>query len=327
MKKQATIEESSWCRHCSKLLPLSDFYESTDMGKIDKNGKMSLCKNCINSLYQEFFEEKNSIEKAIHQLCIILNVKYSNDAASATRQQINTMTEKGKTITAVFGIYKSKLIATKPSMDKSIEEYLGYEDVGTIFVDKKFSPKEAPLPDEVIDFWGREMSEEDIRYLEGEYKQFKKSNPAETYPEIVLLKNVCLTELRIKKAMISNDDIEKPLKTLQDLMKNLAISPNSAIAGSQKDSFEGIGMWIADVEKYEPCEWMKNDPRGDVYRDVTDVEGYFESYTVRPLKNFITASRDFNIVDEDKEEDAMYSGLSDEDDDEESGYDENEEES
>ena len=182
MKKQATIEESSWCRHCSRLLPLSDFYESTDMGKIDKNGKMSLCKNCINSLYQEFFEEKNSIEKAIHQLCIILNVKYSNDAASSTRQQINTMTEKGKTITAVFGIYKSKLIATKPSMDKSIEEYLGYEDVGTIFVDKKFSPKEAPLPDEVIDFWGREMSEEDIRYLEGEYKQFKKSNPAETYP-------------------------------------------------------------------------------------------------------------------------------------------------
>ena len=83
---------------------------------------------------------------------------------------------------------------------------------------------------------------------------------------------------------------------LQELMKNLAISPNainnSLNGGKAMDTF---GLWIKDIEIEEPAEWMKGDPRGDIYRDIDNVEEYFEKYTTRPLKNFILQSKDFNI--------------------------------
>jgi len=60
-------------------------------------------------------------------------------------------------------------------------------------------------------------------------------------------------------------------------------------------------MWIQDIEREEPAQWLKTDPRGDMYRDVANVEDYFQKYIVRPLKNFIQGSRDFNTDEEEIE--------------------------
>lgn len=282
-----------------RLLPEKQFYDATDAGLIDSNGKLSVCKPCISDLYNQFFEEYGSVEKSLHKLCMSLNIKFSNEAASATQSQITTFIERGKTVRNVFGIYKSKLVAVNPSMDKSTDMDLTYSDVGTIYVDKENIIEEAPIPKDVIDFWGRDVPRDDIRYLENEYINFKKTHIAETYAEIVLLKQVCYTMLDIKRMRAEGEETGTLVKELQALMKTLAVSPNVAIAAnaSNKNS-ESFGVWIKDIEENEPAQWLMSDPRGDIYRDVSDIDQYFQKYIVRPLKNFIQGSKDFNVAEE-----------------------------
>lgn len=296
--ESSTVVSESWCRKCAKMLPISHFYEAVDCGLVDTTGFLSLCRKCIQDLYDKFYDETQSIEKAIHRLCIILNVKYTNEAVDATKAHINSLIESGKQSNIVFGLYKAKIVATNKSMDKSIVQYEGYEDVGAIYLDKKIEIPEIPIPQDVINFWGKDVARKDIEFLETQYANFKQTHKAEAYAEIVLLKEVCYTMLNIKNLRAAGDDTADAIKELQSLMKNLAISPNIANTASTNKGNETFGLWIQDIEREEPAQWLKTDPRGDMYRDVGNVEEYFQKYIVRPLKNFILGSKDFNVNEE-----------------------------
>jgi len=285
----------NYCRKCMQNLPAKEFYECTDAGFVDANGLQSVCKSCVQEIYEYFYTETKSIEKAIHKTCVSLNMKYSNECASATKSHIETLLEGGKKVNTVMGIFKSKLIATNPSMNKSAIIDLTYSDMGAIYTSQPLNIKEIKIPDEVIVFWGDDLTRDDIQYLEMEYTSFKGTHKADTYAEITLFKRVCYTLLDIKHARLAGDDTNKLVKELQDLMKNLAISPNAINASGTDKGLDTFGLWIQDIEKQEPAQWLKTDPRGDMYRDAGNVEEYFQKYIVRPLKNFITGSKDFNI--------------------------------
>lgn len=296
-------EDTNYCRKCEKILPKGDFYDSVDLGFIDTNGKLSVCKSCIQKLYDKLFMETQSIEKTIHKLCVSLNIKYSNEAVSATKSHIETMLANGKVVNAVFGVFKQKIISTQKSMDKSIQEDNTYADIGTIYISQEtINTKEIPIPQELQDFWGKDISRDDIEFLEGEYTKFRGTHKADTHAEITLLKQVCFTLLDIKNARTAGDSTEKLVKELREVMGSLAIAPDAVKkAGAGKET-ESFGLWIQDIERFEPAEWVSTDPRGDMYRDVGNVEEYFQKYIVRPLKNFILGSKDFNIDEEDSED-------------------------
>lgn len=308
--KSGFVIKESWCRKCSKMRPASEFYECTDMGKIDTNCLLSVCKKCIQTLYDEYIEETQSMEKTIHKLCISLNMRFSNEAVSATRAHIQTLQENGKNVNFIFGIYKQKLLSTRKSMDKTGLEDITYEDVGTIFISEIINTKEIPIPQETLDFWGDGLSRKDIEFLETNYANFKQTHKADTYAEIVLLKEVCYTMLKIEKKRREHDpDTADDVKELQSLMKNLAISPNVANANAANKGLDTFGLWIQDIERDEPAQFLKTHPLGDMFRDVTNTEEYFQKYIVRPLKNFIMGSKDFNIEDTDNNLEDEYDEL------------------
>lgn len=297
----------SYCRKCMKMLPAKDFFECNDLGFIDANGLFSVCKECMQKIYDELFAANNSIEKTLHKMCTSLNVRFSNEAVDATKANIQTLLQGGKNVNSVFGIYKQKLIATNKSMDKSAAEDNTYEDIGTIYTTQAVDIKELPIPQDVLTFWGKDLKRDEIEYLENQYANFKQTHKADTYAEIVLLKEVCYTMLEIKKqrALTPPGDTAELIKELQGLMNSLAISPKSANASQSGKAMDTFGLWIQDIEREEPAEWLKSDPRGDMYRDVGNVEEYFQKYFVRPLKNAIGISKDFNIDDNEKENDDL----------------------
>ncbi len=295
-----------YCRKCMKELPSKEFYDSVDNGLVDTNKKMSVCKDCVQNIYNTVFEETQSMEKTVQKLCILLNIKFSNEALDATKKHIQTMLEKGNNVNAIFSIYKQKITATNKSMDKSIVQYEGYEDVGVIFTERQIDTKEIPIPQDVINFWGTgsSTSREDIEFLEREYANFKNTHKADNHAEITLLKQVCMTMLDIKMERQAGNDTFKLVKELQELMKNLAISPNAARTNTSPGA-DTFGKWIEDIEREEPAQWLKSDPRGDMYRDVADVDGYYQKYFVRPMKNFIQGSKDFNVDTEEIDDDEL----------------------
>jgi hypothetical protein len=293
-------KEKYYCRKCMKHLSEDNFYNAYDGMLIDKNGKFSVCKKCIVDLYDYFYQQYESMEKTTHRMCQALNVRFTNDALDATKAHIQTLIDNGKNVNAIFSIYLMKLTATKKSMDKGGVNDFQYEDIGTIFTEKQVDIKKIPIPQEVIDFWGDDIPEEDILFLEKEYTSFKQTHSSDTRAEVVLLKQTCFNLLDIKKERLAGNNTIKLVKELQELMTKLAISPNVAKANALNAGGDSFGQWIEDIERSEPAEWLKTNPLGNIYRDVGDTDSYFEKYFVRPLKNFIQGSRDFN-TDENEE--------------------------
>jgi len=290
----------SWCRRCVDMRPAGDFYEAVDLGFVDKLMIMSVCKSCMQEMYDETYKETNSIEQSIHKLCTSLNIMFSNDALSATKTHIQTIIDSGKNVNAVFGIYKQKLTATKKSMDKSGVDDMSYEDVGVIFTSKELNT-EVQIPQHIIEFWGKDYVADEIKYLQSEYVEFTKTFSTANHTEVSLLKQVCYTLLELKNARSAGDPTDKLTKGLQDIMKSLKIAPSSKDKDDGQAGSERFGEWIRDIELYEPAQWLKTDPRGDMYRDVANVEEYFEKYIVRSIKNFITGSKDFNISEDEND--------------------------
>lgn len=286
-----------YCRKCMKFLPERNFYKAVDKKRVDTNGKISVCKNCAQEIYDELFKETPVMEKVIHTMCTTLNVAFINNAVDATKAHIDTLTDSGKNVKAIFSIYLQKLVAVNPTMDKSADVDMTYVDVGTVYTDKQFDIKESPIPKDVLDFWGRQYPEEDIRFLEKEYTNLKTTHVVKTYAEITLAKQVCFTVLDIEKVRSgkAEGDMTKMLRSVQDLMKSLDIAPNVANTNTASEDDETFGMWIKDIEKSEPAIWLKDNPQYGIYRDIDNIDKYYKDYVVRPLKNFITESRDFNV--------------------------------
>ena len=55
-------------------------------------------------------------------------------------------------------------------------------------------------------------------------------------------------------------------------------------------------MFIKNIEETTPAEYYKDK---ELFKDFDSIEEYIKKFITRPLKNFITGSRDFNIVEED----------------------------
>jgi len=297
--KKGDIITEAFCRRCLKTLLVESFYASVDLGKVDTNGLMSVCKDCANALYQEEYDNCHSVEESLHKTCIALNLLYNPDAVEATKLHINTMAEGGLALPPLFSTYKAKL-SSYVAIDKRKDTDLSYKDLsGVVYTIQDPAVPVKIIPKELKRFWGDEFTPEDIEYLEQEFAEARQTHTVDTWTEIKLMKEVCYKLLEIKKErMITGGDTSDLVKQLQVLFKSLNIAPSSSTATSKGS--EAIGNWIADIERTEPAQWYQEDGKKySLLADVDDVEGYFQKYFVRPLKNFITGSKDFNIDEED----------------------------
>ena len=77
-------------------------------------------------------------------------------------------------------------------------------------------------------------------------------------------------------------------------MKTASVDPakaNQASSGKLQDAW---GVWVKDIEQFKPAEWHD---RQEKYKDMDGFIPYIKDYIVRPIKNFITGQRDFQIKD------------------------------
>lgn len=285
-----------YCRKCQKIKIESDFYKATDV-ELDKNGKMSICKDCINDLYVSTLKsENNSIQKSILRLCRMLNVKYDE---SAIDNAIGLMKSKQADETKLFGYYRLSLLTTNRTSVSDTTVDLTYRDNPIINLNS-VAPSEFEVSEYVKDFWGAGYTTEEYRWLEKTLDEWKKTHKCDTKAEEILFREIVFKQFEIEKARENNSSTASLVKELQDIMKTAAVDPakaNIAGAGKSQDTF---GMFIKAIEETEPAELFGEER--EAFKDFQGIEKYFEKYVTRPLKNFITMSRDFNLDSDDEEE-------------------------
>ncbi len=280
-----------YCRKCMQTKSSLDFFTAVD--PLDSNGYMSICKKCCNELYDIFFVVEGSLEKAILQSCKALNVEYSSRAVTATQQHLSKLDERSENSSvAIFGIYKSKLLtmnSEKGSYAHTFEEYPAANEVITN------TPEQEGDQDYITakDFWGKERPYDEIEYLQREYNALIKGGaPHDTRTATILLQQICLVLLDVKKKRDLNQSVKHELDTLTSLMQSAAMRPDQKKVADGNDSQHAFGVWLAEIEKKRPAEWFEDQ---NIYKDVSDIKEQWETHIVRPMKNFWGLDRNFKF--------------------------------
>jgi hypothetical protein len=200
------------------------------------------------------------------------------------REKETLLKKKDELLTALdkLGDAKNKAEKTADELQSNINDSLDE------------SGKEEEIPEDYAFEWGEGLELKDYEYLEKEIEVWKKTHKCDNKAEETLLKEICLTKLDLRKARSTGDDkrVKDLTKSFQDLIKTAALDPAKANAASSGKMFDSFGVWIKDIEENRPAEWVEDKK---LFEDVDNLDSYFKKYIVRPIKNFITGSRDFGV--------------------------------
>jgi hypothetical protein len=268
-----------YCRKCMKTKPSKEFYSKVD--SLDSNGFMSICKECCGNIYENNFAVERSFEKALLRTCKSLNLAWVPNAVDATKNHMDKKRAGGQEDFTVFGIYKSKLMTLANLAGDNALTFEEYPTQESLVVNTP-EQDESSTYQELQDFWGKRPYEE-VQFLQ---KEFNALGGADAFkddrPKAILLREICFQMLDIEKSR-NEAGVEKKVKALAELMGNSAIRPDQKKVADGNKSSEAFGVWVADIEKYKPSEWWKQQ---DIYKDVNNIKEYWELHVLRPFLNF-----------------------------------------
>ena len=173
-----------------------NFYEATNPG-LDSNNFMSICKSCCNKLYDDYFAIYNNVEIALQLTCQDLDIRYSKDAIKQMKSHIESLMSKGKKADKVFGYYKSKLSSTGKT-NTGMESFR-YKDSDIETLNNIQDFEEEDMDEDLILFWGRGFSLEDLIFLETELSSWKQTHKCDNQAEVTLLREICIKNFRNQK--------------------------------------------------------------------------------------------------------------------------------
>ena len=288
-----------YCRKCMLLKKPVDFFKAVD--PLDSNGYFSICKDCASKIYVDHYLFEKNLENAIYKVCRVINLKYDDAVISAVRAHLST---QGKTDDdpSVFGIYKSRLASTDSKNGSNIAVGdMTFAESNNNYGDDDKEEVVFEGAESVKEFWGENFSVEEYRFLEKTLAQWRQSYSCNNEAERFYLKQICLKLLELEQSDGKKDGI---LKSVQQLLKDSALTPAQQTASSSGKGTETWGMMNKLVEESSPSEYYKDK---ELFKDFDNIGSYIKKYITRPIKNFVTGSRDFNVnTDDDAEYDSEY---------------------
>lgn len=289
------------CRKCGKYHPKSKFYESTN-DKMDLNGLMPICKECANTLLDEYFSVFNNLEKAMMYTCEDLDVVYFEPAIEGLKTRMANALQNNKQVNGMFGIYKSSLAQNKEIIagmrfrDSEIKQSTTGNDtekVKEMLLSVGVGSEEEIEKKKHLELtWGEGYTESEYEYLEQRFDALTSMANVEYEVDTMLIKNICLEELELRRIRKDKGDTKKKVETIAILMRDANIRPTdikNANADLMNDSY---GKWLAVIEEHEPAEYFEDKK---LFEDYDGIKKYFTKQVLRPLKNLLSNSRDFDF--------------------------------
>ena len=93
------------------------------------------------------------------------------------------------------------------------------------------------------------------------------------------------------RAEENGDSTDKLDKSYTELMEKASLTPKNLKEDNQNESQRAWGLFIKDIEKYKPAEYFEE--KG-LYEDQEGYFDYFKRFILRPLRNLLTGTREFD---------------------------------
>lgn len=263
-KKKCTNPE------CQRELALVNFYNTSDVDFFP-DGKIPICKDCCYAMLDaKGFEGFQSLMRIINKP--IYAEHFKGDYRDYIRF-INSMPQyKDKVFTdsTLFSEAKANESKIKVQLKDLSEE--DFRELETIF--------------------GEGYTERDYIYLANEYDDYCNRYEVDSKALENLIKEICVTQLDIRKKRAVNEKVDAQLKTLQDLLGSSNLKPVQETGANAVDQ-ESFGTLIKKWENERPI------PEPDEsWKDVDGIGKYVRTFFLGHLARLFGKEGDNPFRDE-----------------------------
>lgn len=285
------LEKVRLCKgHNSPLLNcLGDMRESEFYASWSKftDGKVPYCKTCVNKIYEYYLQETGSDKTALYFTLMKLDIPFIeeiyNSIAEKKTVTISTYITTLQRRTTCQEIW-SDFTATDVKLDDNEVHIQTIDD------------KKREL-DNLERTWGKQDCVEDYDFLEETFKRYTDDLDDEDFTpsRIDLIKDLCSYRLILRKindnrynGEISQEKCQSQISNLLKILKLDNFEEKKPLTLSEQLIFNKI----AQIELTKPADLYKEPKK---YKDFNKVKKYYEDICLRPLKNCLIGSKDFNI--------------------------------
>lgn len=236
------------------------------------NGYLTICKTCVDNLYEDFLRECKDPKLACHQMCRKLNVYWSEEIYNGVLQ--------GSTHRTVMSGYLTRATTAK-NRNKCYDDFL--REIGMLFeipqerveeptptaepepvVVESEPEEEIEIADSVRRAWGTGYSNKQYAELEERRKFWvdelqAKNIDTDDIAVAALLRQIVGLELDINRERAAGNNVDKLMNTFNTLVNSALLKP------SQKKSdvdaaIENtpLGMWVLRYENERPLPRDEN---------------------------------------------------------------------
>lgn len=268
--------EKKVCLKCTSEKRLGEFYKSNS--ELNSDGKLPWCKDCVQDRYNTLLTIYNgkSLDSFKH-LLMNLDEFFSEELYNEC-----VMKDGTKFIGEYFKVV---------NRDKNYRENTSLNNILESNETKDIQLEDGVISEELILRWGRGRKKEDYILLEKRYNQKIKDYPSKKPAEKSIIRSMCLLELDIEEARISDKKSVPQLeKALTDKFKQLGINPSDNSMYDEQSMLK-FGVIMGIIENDYPIV----DKQG-IYKDVDDMHYYwYRNLIVPTMKAWDMADGDYSL--------------------------------
>lgn len=299
-------------------------------------GHTHVCRNCIDSMYDEYLSKCNDPKLAVRQVCRKLDLYWS--------ESIFNQVFKKSTIRSMMTDYIRKTTTTKYA-GKSYDDTLLEEgtlwnfekseiDKDSTIVDSNNAPEKMEvvlenygISDEAAAFWGAGYTPEMLVDLEQRRSYWMSRLPKDIDIDIgteAIIRQICSLELDINRDRAAGRAVDKSINALNTLLGSASLKPTQKKGDADASTYNTpMGVWIDRFEYKRPIPDDTTDNEKDYFKKY--ILAWFSGHLSKMfgIKNANTKLYDEEIAryrvsrpefDDDSDDDMMYDILSDTED-------------
>lgn len=284
IKKEDKITEQL-CTCCgeSKKINSNNFYKSYSvLYRKNIENRMTICKDCVLKLADELNKNFNSDNRALYELCQLLDTYYEKALFESAKNQAENKNSN------IFQIYFQKVLSLPQYRDKRFKDSELFDQT------RDYEEMSESVGRDLIEFWGVGYSQNEYSFLEKEYTNLLTRYECDSYAQEVLFQEIANQRLDIKKKRENGTSVDKELKTLQDLLGSANIKPvqeSNALASEQVT----FGTLIKKYENEKPIP----EPLGE-WKDADWIKKYVLTWFLGHFSKMMGSKNEYSKMYEDE---------------------------
>ena len=274
-KDRRTTKVKCKCFYCGNEYVETNYYKSNSIF-YSNIGMIPYCKQCIEKLYQKFYEKYTNEgcltpeKKAIKRLCMALDIYYREDVFESAMNKI-----KNSNINiSPLGQYMKTIQLSQYNRNKeSYEDTITREEHEDFVMSSITDVSDSRNVDEsTIKFFGSGFTDEDYKYLKTEYDDWVSRHECKTKAQEEVFKRICFKQLEILKATRRGEDTKNLDATFQNYLDTAKLQPKQNSGDTTADN-QTFGTLIDKWENTRPLPEIDEE-----LRDVDKIGLYIDTF-------------------------------------------------